>query len=590
MTRRFAAIAVLALAFWQLGSAQSRPSSDVLVFERPSNKWFEGPLTFVTVSNDASEALFNLFGREVNLYSLATKRDEKKTLQGDLDDVRAAAFCGPGKLARFGRRGTEKGVFLKKGDSLQLLALPPDAVAVCSPDGSEVAYYSVGSPEQGIFISRRGEVRNYGVTGTITAMAFSPDGEMFYDLLFQPNGESALVRINVHTSAARTIASHLDASPMMDTIAISPDGRHAYLALAGAGPPKNEERHHPFADRWLKIYELDLTNGARHAVVVTPDEDNNNPAVAGGNLYWTRTVVKDAIVVVPVKGGDAKEVMAGGELPMWHPAGNRIAYTFGGWRLADWALNLDDAVVNVDSEAERASVPSLIVAGYHEDFPPAWSPDGRWIAYHSHRSSTPVPSYSSPASTDDIYLRRAEELRAPEIRLTNFGWETGPAYWSPDGKKLLFTSWDRAGQPGIDKLWIITVDTEAGQALQAEKLQLPAEIHSAQWGAWSPDGKEIAVEDRREGQIRAIWIVAAGGGSHAEKILEYEGTTYGGLDWSQDGKSIIYSGLAGDRLQLFSVPRAGGAPVQLTNDSGNLLHPRVSPDGRWIACTRLVQS
>ena len=57
-----------------------------------------------------------------------------------------------------------------------------------------------------------------------------------------------------------------------------------------------------------------------------------------------------------------------------------------------------------------------------------------------------------------------------------------------------------------------------------------------------------------------------------------------------DGKNIIYSALAGDGLQLFAVPRTGGAPQQLTHDSGNLMHPRVSPDGRWIACTRIVQS
>jgi Tol biopolymer transport system component len=41
---------------------------------------------------------------------------------------------------------------------------------------------------------------------------------------------------------------------------------------------------------------------------------------------------------------------------------------------------------------------------------------------------------------------------------------------------------------------------------------------------------------------------------------------------------------------LFSISRAGGTPVQLTHDAGNLMHPRVSPDGKWIACTRIVQS
>jgi hypothetical protein len=150
-------------------------------------------------------------------------------------------------------------------------------------------------------------------------------------------------------------------------------------------------------------------------------------------------VVQESIAVVPSSGGATKEVVAGGEIPMWSPDGKRLGYTFGGWRLADWALNLDDAVVSVDESANRTSEPTVIVSGYHEDFPPAWSPDGKWIAFHSHRSPTPVPEYSSHGSSDDIYLRRADDIHAPEIRLTHFGWETGPAYWSPDGKKLLFT-------------------------------------------------------------------------------------------------------------------------------------------------------
>jgi len=243
----------------------------------------------------------------------------------------------------------------------------------------------------------------------------------------------------------------------------------------------------------------------------------------------------------------------------------------------------------VDEKAQRSSVPAVIISGYHEDFPPAWSPDGHWIAFHSHRSKTPVPEYSSAGSTDDIYLRKADDPQAPEIRLTDFGWETGPAYWSPDGQKLLFSSWKRGGEPGIDKLWITTVDLEIGRALRTDLLPLSAEIRSAQWAAWSPDGKEIAIEDNRGGGARSLWIVREDG-SHPVKVLDYQGTTYGGLDWTGDGKNIIYSALGGDGLQLFSAPRAGGAPRQLTHDSGNLMHPRVSPDGRWIACTRIVQS
>jgi Tol biopolymer transport system component len=585
-----AAAAALSIAALSNSPAPDRsaPAADVLLFEQPSNMWFEGPLVRASVSADGKWALFYGWWGELQLISLANGRDDQETLRGGLDRVSAALFCGA-DLVRLGARGNESGLFFPGPQGPALAQLPRGAIPVCSPDGSKIAFYKVGARDHSVFVGTLGSFREYPLNGTIVSMAFSPDGAIFYELVFQPNGESTLSSIEVGTGKTRVIASHLDASPMFDRMAISPDGKRAYLALASDGPPNDVERQNPRAERWLKIYEMDLATGAHRRLVESPGEDNSGPAVIGGNLYWSRAIVHDSIVVVPAAGGDAREIVAGGEEPMWSPDGRRIGYFFGGWRMADWALNLDDAVVSVDENMRRTSEPSIIVAGNHEDFPPAWSPDGKWIAFHSHRSAKPLPEYSAPGSADDIWLRRAEDIHAPEIRLTDFGWEAGSAYWSPDGRKLMFESWERGGKPEIGKVFILTLDTKAGAVIEKEMLPLGPEIVSANWSAWSPDGQEIAIEDDRGNGKRALWVVRADG-SHAQKLADYNGTSYNGLDWTRDGKAIVYAGLAGDRLQIFSVPRAGGAPVQLTHDSGNLMHPRVSPDGRWIACTRLVES
>ncbi len=552
---------------------------ETLVFEQSRSDWFQGYFTPVSISGDAAWALFGRGSGGMHLFSLATGHEENATLTGGLDGLDDAVFCGPGApgLARLGRRGTE-----------QVQDLPAHSTLVCSADGSKLAYFVPGAPDHGLHVGPRGSYRTYSAPGSVTAMAFSADGALFYYLALDSKGQSTLSRISVATGETKVIASQLDGSLSGGQIALSPDGKSAYLALASDKAPNDMLRHQPHADRWLKIYKMDLSNGALQPVVDTPGHDNMGPVLANGNLYWTRSLIHDSIVTLPSQGGAVKELAEGGMLPMWHPSGARIGYFFGDFRLTDIPLDLDDAVVGVDAEGVRTGEPSVIVSGYHEDFSLDWSPDGKWIAFHSHRSPTPVPRSQSPGSSDDVYLRRADDLRAPEIRLTNFGLETGPAFWSPDGKKLLMMSEQRRGTPGIGKLWVLTMDTEKGAVLKTEMLELPGVIRSVPWAAWSPDGTEIALEDYRGGGKQTLWIVRADG-SHPQKVVDYEGATYQGLDWSRDGKSIVYSALAGDRLQLFSIARAGGNPKQLTHDSANLLHPRVSPDGSRIACSREEQ-
>ncbi|MBB6143243.1 WD40 repeat protein [Silvibacterium bohemicum] len=583
--RPILAIAAIFLSLANLASA----SSDKLIYERSENQWYMSWRIPMSVSPDGSWALFHGGPENMHLYSIRAGSEENETLTKGMDVVEDAAFCGSGSssLARRGRRGSETGWFFPGEEHVS--SLPAQVTLACSQDGRKIAYFDSSAPDRKLFVGSQGNYRPYSPAGTVTAMAFSADARMFYYLAYDSNAETTLFRIVLSTGEPQAVVNHLDASRLANNIALAPDGKSAYLTLASDSFPENAARHQPHAARWLKIYQVDFATGTRRLVVDSPGENNASPALAAGFLYWNHKVIQDTIVTIPTEGGVAKNVIAGGAFPMWNPDGSQIGYFFGDLRFADLPLNFDDAVVNVDANANRTSEPRVIVSGYGEDFPPAWSPDGKWIAFHSHRSPTPVPTYASPGTTDDVFLRRANDVHAPEIRLTDFGLETGPAYWSPDGKKLIFVSWKRGGTPGINKLWVLTLDTEKGAVLKTEMLPLSEDILNPSAGMWSPDGKEIAIEDDRGERRSTLWVVRADG-SHPEKVIDYEGTTYGGLDWERDGKTLIYSGLAGDHLQLFSVPRIGGTPTQLTHDVGDLLQPEVSPDGKRIACFREVQS
>ncbi|MFI5179798.1 MAG: hypothetical protein ACHQPI_00195 [Thermoanaerobaculia bacterium] len=583
--------AIFAQPLYASDPAQLRNSEEAMVHEQPSNQWFEGPATRIAISSDGEWALISSWDQPVRLVSLNTGKEDPQRVRAGLDSsAEDGVFCGKGHFVWLGKRGSDHGWFISRHQDLQPTSVPHDALVQCSPDGSAIAYWFPDKPS-GVFVGPVGQYTNYPLQGLATGVAFSPDGTLLYASVFKPNGISIVVRITPGKPGIVTIADGLDAvAPEMNSgISVSPDGRSLFIALVGDAPPDNEARHQPKAPRWLKIYQIDVATGARHIVSGSAGQDNFGPSVADGHLFWTRNILHSAVALLPASGGEAKDIIADGELPMWSPDGRQISYVFGGWRLADWALNLDAAVIRMNAQGERIGGPKVMVSGYHEDFPAVWSPDGRWIAFHSHRSKTPVAAYDSPGSADDIYLRRSDDVHAPEIRLTDFGWEVYSPSWSPDGRKLMFTSWVKGGQPGIGKLWILTLDPQTGRRLKTAMLPLPNDIRNVNWAAWSPDGREIAIENGGDGEVRNLWIVDSSG-AHGQKLLEYKGSAHNGLDWTPDGKMIIYSGLVGGRTQLFAVPRAGGEARQLSHDSGNLMHPRVSPDGRWIACTRLIQS
>jgi len=558
------------------------PAAEKVYSESPAT-WFEEVGSSARVAPDGRRAIYGSRGR-VKIIDLASGREDSSRA-GGLEVVFDAAFLPDGGIAFRGRRGREEGWFLAAAGGLRLSPLPPDAVPQWSPDRSAVAFYRRGQPEAGLFLGDPSSPRQYPSSGRVTGLVWAPDGESVYAVVCDERGASSIVQVPRGKGEAAVVARDLDAPPRESPIAISADGKRIYIALASAGPPDSEARHRPDADRDLDVYELAL-EGATRRVVVEHRADDFSPSVSGNYLYWTRAEVRESVVVFPAAGGPAKEVIPEAEGPSWGPGGKQIGFTFGGWRIADWALNLDGGVADFDPSTMEAAGRRPIITGYHEDFSPVWSPDGKWIAYHSHRPPTPVAHYSGEGSTDDIYLRPASG--GAETRLTTSGWECGTPDWSPDGTKLLFTGWEKGGAAGRSFPWVVSVDPVSGRPGPLTRFPLPSPLSGAEWASWSPAGDEIAVEVEASPGRHALWVVKADG-SKAEKLIEYAMLTYGGLDWTPDAKSLVYAALSEGRMHIFSIARAGGAPRQLGSDPDHLFQPQVSPDGRFIACTRMRQ-
>ncbi len=555
-----------------------------IVYTMHPPTWFEDGWSYYEVSRNEQSALFGArFG--MTLIDLAQGRADDARFYEGMEQITTALFHGEGQLARLGTRNGDRAWYLEDGDELVRSPVPSDALARWSPDGSAVAYARAN--DEGVYILTSGGVNRLGLDGAVTGLGWTPQGDDLYAMVWHENGLSSLVRVTLESREVKTISEDLDATNRFNAIGVAASGQHVFVALAGDDVPDPEARHLPGADRDMDIYRLDVAT-RRLAVVVETPGDDFYPIVVGERLYWTHNEMDDDVIVVPVAGGDARVVVEDAQIPYWSHDGRQVGFTVGAWRVADWGLNLDAAVVDVDPDGTAIGEAVPIVVGYHEDFTPAWSPDGRWIAYHSHRSPGPVSAYVSGGTTDDIYLRRPADPPDEEIRLTDFGWEVGMADWSPDGTKLVFDSWER-GAPGVSKPWVATIDPATGQPVSIERLPLPPGFAGTLLAAWSPLGDEIAAVERIQGERQALWILDVDGGD-ARKLLEFEASTYGGVDWTPDGETLVYGASSDGRMQLFSIPRNGGQSHQLTTDAANLIQPQISPDGRWIAATRVHRS
>ena len=331
-----------------------------------------------------------------------------------------------------------------------------------------------------------------------------------------------------------SLAGFFDHAP-----AFSPDGRT--LAFARSGGPRNDihllrlgVNYEPQGSP-QRVFEAEAREPYVHSVAWTSDGSEilfSCGSWTSGSLW--RMAASDS--VKPRRLASASEDV--GPLAVSRH-GNRLAYVS--------PMNKPSIRrVDLSGPDQKPGTPFLVSGSTRQDWFPAYSPDGKRIAFSSNRSGRL-----------EIWVCNSDVSNV--LQLTSMGADAYAPKWSPDSRDIAFV----ALVGGNEDIYVVSANRGSPRRMTAD----PA---TDTWPSWSRDGQWIYFKSARSG-TGEIWKMPAVGGD-AVQITRNDGDR--ALE-SPDGKYLYY--IKGDRYpeqcSAWKRPAAGGEETKVLDS--------VHCDGFW---------
>jgi TolB protein len=200
------------------------------------------------------------------------------------------------------------------------------------------------------------------------------------------------------------------------------------------------------------------------------------------------------------------------------------------------------------------------LASFEPIISPAWSPDGRRLAYVSFENKRPV-----------VYVHSLVDGKRNVV--ANFKGSNSAPAWSPDGSRLAVT----LSREGGSQIFLINPD---GSGLR--RLTHSSAIDTEP--RFSPDGKWIYFTSDRGGSPQIYLMPAAGG--DAQRIT-FTGSYNVSPRISPDGKTLAYIARNEGKFQV-ALLGLDNQQVQIITDSDRDESPSFAPNGRMILLATVI--
>src|SRR6266851_4158571 len=202
---------------------------------------------------------------------------------------------------------------------------------------------------------------------------------------------------------------------------------------------------------------------------------------------------------------------------------------------------------------------------------PAWSPDGRWLAFASNRSGK-----------RDLWRVALDGV--PAERLTDVTGELGEFRWSPDGRRMAYMLTEPPA-PGGDATGTVA------RLLTPQDVQVGGHVGAGMSGPafdWSPDGAAIAFshspspsgDDWVRADVSVVLVSPVNGAVHP--LAESFDRRPAIVGWTGDARAVVISEARGTVSRLGALPADGGAAVDLSPDTLMVSAPALNGTGTYV--------